>query len=171
MGLHPPKRCSSAQLCVCEAPQRTLIPVLARLGLTAVFTKFCIFLQQTQFMPLVSLSTCECLHAVFLHEFLLHQFLMLSAGLLKNISVQRPQIQYMFCLHAGQNVLTNKYSVCLLKQKSGCNISLYLKIIEFMKSKRQQTDKLLFSSISSGKDVRSTIYGSFYSCDIIWGRE
>lgn len=122
-------------------------------------------------MTVVSLSACECLHAVFLREFLLHQFFMLSAGLLKNISVQRPQIQYMFCLYAGQNVLTNKYTVCLLKQKSECNTSLYLKIIEFMKSKRQQTDKLMFNSISSGKDVGSTIYGSFYSCDIIWGRK
>lgn len=108
---------------------------------------------------------------MFLHEFLPHQFLMLyfyslSTDLLKNISVQRPQIQ--FCLDTGQNVLTNKYAACLLKQKLGCSISLYLKVIEFMKSKRQQTDKLMFSSISSGKDTGLTMYGSFYYSDIVW---
>lgn len=91
-----------------------------------------------------------------------------SADLLKNISVQRPQIQYMFCLDTGQNVLTNKYAACLLKHKLGCSVSLYLKVIQFMKSKRQQTDKLMFNSISSGKNIGLTIHGSFYYSDIVW---
>lgn len=49
----------------------------------------------------------------------------------------------MFCTDTGQNVLTNKYTACLLKQKLGCSVSLYLKAIEFTKSNRQQTDKTL----------------------------
>lgn len=78
----------------------------------------------------------------------------------------------MLCLDTGQNVLTNKFAVCLLKQKLDWSISLYLKVTEFMKSKRQQINKLMFSklmtNISSGKDTGLTIYGSFYYSGIVW---
>jgi len=74
----------------------------------------------------------------------------------------------MFCLESGQNVLTNKNAACLLKQKLERGISLYLKVIEFMEHKRQQTDQLMFNSISSGKDTGLAIYGSLCYSEVVW---
>lgn len=119
-----------------------------RLGLTAVFTKFCILSYNNLNLctrcpsPFVRPMLCFCMNSYHIN-FWCFTFYSLPTDLLKNISVQRPQIQYMFCTDTGQNVLTNKYTACLLKQKLGCSVSLYLKAIEFTKSNRQQTDKTL----------------------------
>jgi len=150
-----------------------LILLHERLGLPAMFTTFCILFYNklnlcTQCTsPFERSMLCFCMGSYRI-SFRCFTFYSFSTDLLKNISVQRPQKQCMFCLDTGQNVLTNKYAVCLLKPKLGSSISLYLKVIELMKSKRQQTDKLMFNSISSGKDTGLTIYGPSYYSDTVW---
>lgn len=51
---------------------------------------------------------------------------------MKDISVQRPQIQTRICLDTGEKTFGQNGFV--QEQKLGCNIRFYWKVIEFMKS-------------------------------------
>lgn len=169
LRLHPHKQLGCAQVCCLHMMHLKECKYSCWRGL---FTKLCVLLYNqlnlsTQRPSPVWEPCCVSAWIPPASIFDALTFYSLSTDLLKTISVQRPQIRHRVGLDTGQNVLTSKHTACLLKQKSGCSISLYLKVIEFMKSKRQQTDKLMSNSISSGKATGLIIYGSFYYSDII----